>query len=189
MHRCSSPQVPQTVRLAPFRLADFSVGRSFEWRSGPIQKLGIRRHAGHRPRLVHPDEHMRPCHVLLSFFTRPEPCIASRRCRSSIETTGEAERLQGEMEARGRTSSIGRSEKRPPYRGRHKMKTRRGFLPAGLHRSRHHHSQYIRGKQLCREHQGYLGVDCGISRAGWRATLIFLRAATSNRPQVMELTV
>ena len=47
----------------------------------------------------------------------------------------------------------------------HKMKTRRGFLPAGPHRSRHHHSQYIRGKQICREHSPQIVVDCGISRA------------------------
>jgi hypothetical protein len=36
-------------------------------------------------------------------------------------------------------------------RRHHKMKTRRGYLPAGPHRSRHHCFQYIRGKQLCRE--------------------------------------
>src|ERR1019366_5039787 len=76
----------------------------------------------------------------------------------------------------------------PSERWPHKMKPRRGFLPAGPHRSRHHHSQYIRGKQICREHKDYVGVDCGISRARWRATLIFLRPSMRNWPQVFEVS-
>jgi hypothetical protein len=56
-----------------------------------------------------------------------------------------------------------------PHDGRQpKMKTRRGSLPAGQHRSRHHHFQYIRGKQLCRELGVYVDADCGISRAARR---------------------
>src|ERR1700693_3021052 len=62
----------------------------------------------------------------------------------------------------------------------HKMKARRGFLPAGQHRSRHHHSQYIRGKQVCREHERHVVVDCGISRASPRTANDFLPTASTN---------
>src|SRR5260370_24352384 len=80
---------------------------------------------------------------------------------SEIAAVGARQTEDAEKEARGLTaSSIGSAT-----RSAVKMKTRRGFLPAGLHRSRHHHSQYIRGKQLCREHNGYVIVECGISRA------------------------